>query len=143
MESTLRYTNGMAFEVSLDGHTFTIDAAPEHGGADQGPRPKGLLLSALAGCAGMDVISILTKMRQVPTSFSIRAGAELTEDHPKVFTDPIHLVVELAGELDPAKVWRAVALSRDRYCGVNAMLRKHAPIAVEVWINGARVDEPA
>jgi putative redox protein len=142
MESTLRWKQGMAFDAELDGHRFTVDAAPEHGGQDLGPRPKGLVLTALAGCAAMDVISILTKMRQPVTSFTVRTSAEQTEDHPKVFVAPLQVVLELEGDLDPVKVWRAVGLSRDKYCGVAAMLRKHATIAYEVRINGVAVAEP-
>jgi putative redox protein len=142
--TTLQWQDGMAFRVALDGYSFTIDAAPEHGGTRRGPRPKGLVLSALAGCAAMDVISILTKMHQVPRTFAVHCEADgVTEEHPKVFTAPLRVVLELEGDLDPNKVWRAVALSRDKYCGTAAMLRKHAPIEYAVRINGELVPEPA
>ena len=59
----VRWEQEMAFDVELQGHRFKIDAASEFGGEDRGPRPKALLLAALAGCTGMDVVSILRKMR--------------------------------------------------------------------------------
>lgn len=142
MSSTVTATSGMAFDAAIDGHTFPIDAAAEHGGADGGPRPKGLVLTALAGCAAMDVISILRKMRQPFTHLAVRADADLTDTHPKVFRD-IVVTVEVDGEVDAAKLWRAVALSRDQYCGVAAMLKAHAPIAYRVRLGGREIPEPA
>jgi len=139
MESTLRWRSGLTFDADQDGHSLVISDSDD----DQGPRPKGLLLSALAGCAGIDVVSILKKMRQELRSFSIRASAEQTDDHPRVFVAPIEVVIDLEGDLDPAKVWRAVALSRDKYCGVAAMLGKHAEIRYVVRIDGVVVEEPA
>lgn len=142
MQSTVTLQDGMAFDVELDGHRFTIDADAQFGGQDKGPRPKGLMLSALAGCAAMDVVSILRKMRQPLESLSIDAQADLTDTHPKVFTAPITVTVTVTGAVAPDKLWRAVALSRDQYCGVSAMLKAHAPIRYVVRLNGEDVAEP-
>lgn len=143
MESTVTLRDGMAFAVDLDGHQFTIDADAQFGGRDLGPRPKGLMLSSLAGCAAMDVVSILRKMRQPFESVAIKAEADLTDTHPKVFTAPITVTVTVTGAVAPDKLWRAVALSRDQYCGVAAMLRSHAPLRYVVVLDGAEVPEPA
>lgn len=142
MHSTVRLTSGMAFDTEAAGHHFPIDAKPEHGGQDAGPNPKVLVLSGLAGCAAMDVISILRKMRAEPSSLEITASADLSEDHPKVFVDMTVRVVA-TGELPAKKLWKAVALSRDRYCGVAAMLSAHGPITYVVELNGDEVPEPA
>ena len=139
-ESTVTFTDGMAFDVAIEGHSFSIDAEPELGGRDAGPRPKGLVLSALAGCAAMDIVSILRKMRQPIVHLDVRAEAELTEHHPKVLVDFV-VTVTVQGDADPKKLWRAVSLSRDSYCGVAAMLRAHSPIGYRVILNGEEVPE--
>mgnify|MGYP001945864766 CR=1 FL=1 len=124
----------MGFKMNLDGHTLITDASKEIGGEDLGPRPKVLLLSGLIGCTGIDVVSILNKMKVEPDSFAIEVEAEEAEDHPKVYTK-IHLIYKFKGsDLPKDKIERAVSLSQERYCGVSAMLEKAAPITYEVVI---------
>jgi putative redox protein len=136
------WKDGMAFELAAgSGHSVRIDARTEGGGADSGPRPKELLLGALAGCTAMDVISILRKMRQPVRAFRVRAEGEETAEHPRVFR-AIDLTYEVEGEgCDPERVAHAVALSEWRYCGVSAMLRPAAEIRVKILVNG--VEAPA
>lgn len=127
------YLDGMAFENSLDGFKFNVDAAEEFGGANKGPKPKLLLLSALAGCTGMDVVAVLKKMKQDFSWFNIRVEGDLGDEHPKSYT-AIRLYYQFknADGLDDAKVKKAVALSQDRYCGVSAMLKKACDLSWEV-----------
>lgn len=141
MDSTVTLTEGMAFDSVIEDHHFTIDAKTEHGGRNAGPPPKSLMLTALAGCAAMDIISILRKMRAEPASLSVRASAGLTETHPKTFVD-MEVRVEATGGIPAAKLWRSVQLSRDQYCGVAAMLRAHGPIRYVVSLDGAEIPEP-
>jgi len=130
-ESSGIWSGGMAFSMLQDGHEFTLDSTPDFGGADRGPRPKGLLLSALIGCTGMDVVSILKKMRVEGYGFELTAEADTTEDHPVVFS-AIRLVYVFRGrDLPRGKIERAVALSQEKYCGVSAMLRRAAPLTWE------------
>lgn len=130
--TTVAWQAGMAFTVELDDHTFTVDAKPEAGGAGLGPRPKGLLLSALGGCTGMDVVSILAKMRVPLEGFRVEVEAPLTEDHPRVYSS-IHIRYVFKGrDLPMDKLERAVQLSQERYCGVSAMLAKAAPVTQEI-----------
>jgi putative redox protein len=111
----------MKIEVSVDSHV-------KFGGQGKGPRPKPLLLFSLAGCTGMDVVSLLKKMRVDFTDFKIKVSAELTEDHPKYY-HKIHLTYLFSGEdLDAGKIEKAVNLSQDKYCGVSYMLSKTAEI---------------
>jgi len=134
-ETTATWQKGMSFDVALDGHTFAIDAAAEHGGENRGPKPKGLLLSALAGCTGMDVVSILGKMRMPFDSFNVRVEGALTEAHPKYYGD-ITLVYTFTGaELDEKKIEKAVRLSQENYCGVTEMLRHSAKISHQIRLN--------
>jgi putative redox protein len=124
----------MAFEAELDGHRFMIDADPMVGGRNRGPKPKGLTLSSLAGCTAMDVISILRKMRVPVEGFSVHAKAELTADHPRVFTG-VHITYRFKGkDLPMDKLENAVKLSQEKYCGVSAMLRKAARLTYEIQV---------
>jgi len=117
----------MAFESQLGNHVVRMDTTPELGD-DSGASPKQLLLAGLAGCTGMDVASLLKKMRVPFTNFEMDIEADLTEEHPIVFSE-IRLKYIFWGEnLDKAKVEKAVNLSKDRYCGVSAMLKKNSPI---------------
>jgi putative redox protein len=130
------WSDDMSFCSTLDGHRLVMDAESSFGGKDRGPRPKMLLLSSLGGCTGMDVISILKKMRVNPDTFRIIAEAEIAEEHPKVFTK-IHLIYEFKGaNLPPEKLKKAVDLSQERYCPVSAMLRKACSLTYEIKVNG-------
>jgi putative redox protein len=121
----------MAFESQLGNHVVRMDATPELGD-DSGASPKQLLLAGLAGCTGMDVASLLKKMRVSFTNFEMDIEADLTEEHPIVFSQ-IRLKYIFWGEnLDKAKVEKAVNLSKDRYCGVSAMLKKNSPIEYSI-----------
>lgn len=119
------WIDGMAFQADVNGHNIVIDAMPEVGGEDRGPRPKPLLLLALAGCTGMDVIHILRKMKQSPTWFNVRVEADLTEEHPKHYAR-MTVIYQFKEEdqLDGKKVLRAVTLSQEQYCGVSAQLAR-------------------
>lgn len=131
-ESRGVWTGGMAFRMEQDGHEFLLDSTEEFGGRDAGPRPKALLLSGLVGCTGMDVVSILGKMRVDGYALEISAEADTTEDHPVVFSS-IRLAYLFRGRnLPREKIERAVALSQEKYCGVSAMLRRAAPLSWEI-----------
>jgi putative redox protein len=132
MQSVVEWKSGMAFTARQGGHDIALDAPVASGGQDSGASPKGLLLSGLGGCTGIDVVSILEKMRVPFEALSVEASAEQTEDHPKVFK-AIHLRYRFKGrDLPMDKLERAVTLSMDRYCGVSAMLAKAAPITWEI-----------
>lgn len=124
----------MKFETELDGHKLVIDAAPESGGTDKGPRPKPLMLVALAGCTGMDVVSILKKMRVDIDGLRIWVEAQQTEEHPKHYSS-MKIIYEFKGkDLPMDKLEKAVNLSEERYCGVNAVYKKAIPVTAEIRI---------
>jgi putative redox protein len=134
-KTKVTHKDGLAFDVELDGHHFGIDADKEFGGRDYGPRPKPLILSALAGCTGMDVASVLGKMKMQYDSFHLDVEADMTEEHPKVYKN-IHLKYVFSGkELDKEKIDKAIDLSLEKYCGVHVMLGKAANITHEVVLN--------
>lgn len=122
----------MKFEAELDGHRLVIDAAPEAGGEDAGPRPKKLMLLALAGCSGMDVVSILKKMRVELDDFNISVEADLTEEHPKHY-ESMHVIYRFKGKnLDVDKLVKAVEMSQEKYCGVAAAYKKGMKLTWEI-----------
>jgi putative redox protein len=124
----------MKFDALVSGHHVTMDALPVSGGNDEGARPKELMLAALAGCTGMDVISILKKMRTEPAFFNVRVEAEMTEEHPKHYT-AMHIIYEFKGDgLEMEKLQKAVDLSQDRYCGVSTVYRKALEITYEITV---------
>jgi len=129
MHGSVELLGGMAFRATTDsGHELMLDAAPEHGGADRGPRPMELLLVGLAGCTAMDVIGILRKMRQDVTGYTVRVEAQRAEEHPKVLTAITVEHVLRGRRLSAEAVRKAVELSVSRYCAVGAMLQQAAPI---------------
>jgi putative redox protein len=105
-----------------DGHEVRMDASPQHGGAGLGPLPMEVALMALAGCAGMDVISLLRKMRQHVTSYRLEVRGARADEHPRVFTevDVVHVVS--GRDIDEFALKRAVSLTASKYCSVSAML---------------------
>ncbi len=130
-----KWTDKMAFDVEVNDHVVTIDADEKVGGENRGPRPKPLLLVALAGCTSMDVVSILKKMRVDINDLNVLVEGSITEEHPKYY-DKIHIIYEFTGkDIDREKVEKAVTLSQERYCGVSFMLGKAADISHEIKIS--------
>ncbi|HPE90069.1 MAG TPA: OsmC family protein [Spirochaetia bacterium] len=123
----------MAFSATVNGHELRIDADSEFGGKDSGPRPKPLVMAALAGCSGMDVVSILKKMREPITWFNMRVEADQSDEHPKTYT-AMRIIYEFkaADGLKDENVRKAVDLSLERYCGVAALLKKAIPLSGEI-----------
>ncbi len=131
MKTYTTWDGALAFSSTFDGHTIELNGASNDDGIRLGYSPKALLLSGLAGCSGIDVVEILTKMRVPFTKLIIEAEAEQTEEHPKVFRE-IHVKYKAdVSEDDLDKFKRAIELSIDKYCGVSAMLSKNSKIIAE------------
>ncbi|MBN1182538.1 MAG: OsmC family protein [Bacteroidales bacterium] len=130
----VNWKKNMAFEADIDGYKLMMDAMPDVGGTNRGPRPKPLMMVSLAGCTGMDVISILQKMRVDIDNFNIKVDGELTDEHPKHFIK-MHITYEFKGkDLPMEKLEKAVGLSQERYCGVSESYRKAMEITHEIKI---------
>jgi putative redox protein len=124
----------MGFIANIDGYDITVDASEEVGGHNLGPRPKKLLLIALAGCSGMDVVSILKKMRVEVDDFTINVNAVAQNEHPKKFTK-MDIVYKFKGkDLDIEKIKKAVNLSIDKYCSVIAVLKDSIKLNFDIQI---------
>ena len=137
---SISWKDGMAFEAEVNGHKMMLDAGEQFGGRNLGPRPKPLMLVALAGCTAMDVVSILTKMRVEISNFDVRVEAEQSEEQPIHYTS-MHIIYEFWGEHLPAeKLEKAINLSHERYCGVSAVYRKAMPVTHEYIIHETSKD---
>jgi putative redox protein len=129
MNAQVTWQDGMQFTAVADsGHEIILDADPGVGGANLGARPLELMLLSLAGCTGMDVISILRKKRQAVTGFQVRTHAERATGHPRVFTGITIEYLITGHNIDPQAVERAIELSETRYCPAQAMLSQAMPI---------------
>lgn len=130
------WAGGMKFvHQSASGHEVTTDAAGPDGGETSAASPMEMLILGLIGCTGLDVASILERMRQPLDGLEVSAECERAESQPKIYTK-IHLTYTLKGDLDEAKVKRAIDLSESTYCSVSAMLGKAATITNEYVIEG-------
>ena len=136
-KSRLDWIDKMGFEAELNGHKFIIDSGdPKFDGENRGPRPKPLLLVALAGCTGMDVVSILKKMKVKDFKFHLDTSADSTDEHPKYY-HTIRLDYVFDGEnLSVEKIKKAVNLSEERYCGVSKMLKESSTLISRIIVNG-------
>ena len=128
---TAKWDSKVAFNHQVVNHIVRTDSTPPDG-EDSGASPKRLLLVALAGCTGIDVVMILDKMKVPYEGIEIEVSADLTDEHPKVYSE-IRVDFKFYGtDLNLKKIEKAVALSQDKYCGVAAMLRKSCPVIASV-----------
>jgi putative redox protein len=125
MIASAEWKSGMLFEgKSQSGHTLTFDGSSEH---KAGPSPMETVLMGLCGCTSVDIISILEKKRQPFTSLTVSATAEQATESPRYFTK-IRLIYRVRGKISRKAMEDAVALSKNKYCSVSAMLEKTAEI---------------
>ena len=142
MKARVKLVDGMMFVgESGSGHAVVMDGAPEYGGRNLGIRPMEMLLIGLGGCTAFDVVQILRKGREQVSDCEVEVTAERAETDPKVFTK-IHLEYRVAGkDLAPAKVERAIQLSKEKYCSASIMLGAVAEIT-HSWTAMGEAVEP-
>ncbi|WP_075603241.1 OsmC family protein [Saccharicrinis aurantiacus] len=131
----LKWIENMAFESNVGGHSIRIDAGEEHGGDNSGHRPKPLMLLALAGCTGMDITSMLKKMRVKFDDLTISVEGELTDEDPKYYKEMTVIYHFIGEDLPMAKLERAVKLSEEQYCGVSALYQLAIPVHFKIKVN--------
>ncbi len=130
----ISWLNNLAFEAEVDGHKLLMDRSPEKGGKTTGPRPKPLMMVALGGCTGMDVASILKKMRVDFDELSIEVKGDVAEKQPKEFTG-MKIIYRVKGRgIKREKVEKAVNLSFKKHCCVSVNYSKSFPITHEIII---------
>ena len=135
MKAEVYMVKGLSFVGKADSnHWVPMDGPPEFGGAGAGTRPMELFLIGLAGCTGMDVVSILNKKRVPLREFRVDVEAARAPEHPKVFTN-IKLSYYFRGEgIEEKDVVQAIELSQEKYCSASAMLSHSAEISYEFTI---------
>ena len=131
-EIKTQWLGNMLFNADTLGGNFKIDAAPESGGEGKGVRPKALMLTSLAGCTGMDMVSLLKKMRAEVDDMEINVSGELTDEHPKFYHKVTLEYIFYGKDLKKDKIEKAIQLSADKYCGVMEMFRQFAEITTVV-----------
>ena len=126
------FNKGMAFTSHINEHEVLMDTSAEDDGENSGPSPKRLMLASLAGCTGMDIVSILNKMKVAFSDLKIDVHASLTTEFPRIYNFvKITYKIKLAEE-DKTKMAKAVNLSQEKYCGVSAMFRTFAKVDTEI-----------
>lgn len=130
---TVGWQGGMTFESDdPSGKTTLMDTSIEGSNERFGVSPKTMMLSALAGCSGIDVVMVLDKMKVIDYEFKMEVEGELTQEHPKYF-HKVKIDYHFTGKvLDRNKIKKAVNLSVDKYCGVMEMFRRFAALNIEI-----------
>lgn len=126
----VKWIDGTRFVASDDkGHSIVMDDSKEHGGEGAGFSPTQLLLAALGGCTGMDIVSISRKQRQKLTNLEILVSGERATDYPRVYKK-VHVDYRFRGDtLKEKAVQRAIQLSEEKYCSVGATIKKTAKLS--------------
>lgn len=125
----LKQVKGLTFVGKTDSnHWVTIDGPEEFFGSNAAIRPKELLLLSLAGCTASDVVAILQKKRVKVDNFEMNVTAEMTETHPKIYSNIDLEFVVYGKDIKEKDVERAIQLSEEVYCGVTAMLKSTVKI---------------
>jgi putative redox protein len=133
---TTKWSQKSQFETdNPSGYKLTMFDKSQDNGEVVGFAPKALMLSSLAGCSGLDVVSLLEKMRADVSDFKIEVTGELTEEHPK-FYNKVKVDYHFTdNDLQPEKIQKAVNLSVTKYCGVMEMFRQFAEVDIEIHLH--------
>jgi len=128
MEIKAIWKGKLQFEgITRDGHKIVMDSPYGKDTPTEGPSPMELLLVALAGCTGMDVVSILKKMKADFQRLEISVRGKRREEHPRYY-EKVEIVYAIGGNVTIEEVKKAVELSLGKYCSVSNTLKPHAEI---------------
>ena len=126
------FEKDMVFTATIDDYTIAMDTTASEFTSHAGPSPKKLMLTSLAGCTGMDVVSILNKMRVNFSQFSIAVSGNLTAEHPVIYS-AVEIIYSIKiDDSDQKNMEKAVALSKEKSCGVRAMFSKFSTIKTTI-----------
>ncbi|MCH7662445.1 MAG: OsmC family protein [Chloroflexi bacterium] len=123
MVAKVTWKGGLDFNGDAkSGFSLDLSASAKVGGSEDGFRPMELMALGLAGCAAMDVMSILQKKRQHITDFEVHVHPEFADKHPYVWTQ-VQIEYRITGkDINPKAVERAIELSFSKYCPAYNML---------------------
>jgi len=135
MAMRIKWDGEMRFIAENEnGASVIMDTGMAYGGSGKHPTPMDLLVMALGGCGGMDIVSILEKMRVTVKSLEVDIQTKRRTEVPKYFEE-MHILYTVSGEgLTEDKARRAADLSAEKYCTVNVMLREKAKITFDVKV---------
>ena len=137
-EIEVQWMGKMQFNALVNGHTIIMDGPEKVGGEDNGPIPKPFILTALAGCTGMDVAAILRKAGKDPDNFDMKVIGEISKRAPIEYI-AVHVIYDFKGiEKNKEATLNAVIDSQEKYCGVSNMLKKALPVTWEIIYNGVQ-----
>jgi len=138
-EIDVQWMGKMQFNALVNGHTIVMDGPEKVGGEDNGPIPKPFVLTALAGCTGMDIAAILRRAEKNPYEFDMKVIGEISKRAPIEYI-AIHVIYDFKGlEENKEAALNAVTDSQEKYCGVSSMLKKALPVTWEVNYNGVQI----
>jgi len=138
-EVEVQWMGKMQFNALINGHTIIMDGPEKVGGEDNGPIPKPFVLTALAGCTGMDIAAILRKADKQVDDFEMKVIGEISKQAPIQYI-AIHVIYDFKGpEENKEAALKAVTDSQEKYCGVSSMLKKAIPVTWEVNYNGLEI----
>lgn len=136
LERSMSWEGGMRFEgTGVYGLRLVTDTTKAVGGGEDGFSPSELLLFSVIACTGMDVVSILKKMRQNVTGLTIDARATQPDEYPKPFQSVALTYTFTGDQLERERVERAVELSQTKYCMVSQTISGVANVTYEIKIN--------
>ncbi|MBS1729163.1 MAG: OsmC family protein [Bacteroidetes bacterium] len=138
-EVDVQWMGKMQFNALVNGHTIIMDAPERVGGEDHGPIPKPFVLTALAGCTGMDIAAILRKANKNPDIFDIKVKGEISKSIPIQYI-AIHVIYDFMGKDENKEATlSAVTDSQEKLCGVSSMLKKALPVTWEINYNHQQI----
>lgn len=130
---TTHWKDGLTFESdNPSGKTVVMDTNIDGQDERYGLSPKAMMLSSLAGCSALDVISTLEKMKSPIDDFKIEVSGELTDEHPRYYHSVVVDYHFYGTDLNKKKCERAVELSVEKYCGVMEMFRRFAEVKTNI-----------
>ena len=141
MKVTLNRVNqDYLFEVTNDiGHKVLLDNKSKKEGKVEGISPMELLLAALAGCSGIDIVSILKKQKINLSNLKMDVEGDRIEDSIPSLFHKIKVNIWLEGNIPSEKAIRAVSLSFNKYCSVAKTLEYSTPIKYSIFLNGKKL----
>ena len=138
-EIETQWMGKMQFNALVNGHTIIMDAPERVGGEDHGPIPKPFVLTALSGCTGMDVISLLRKQGRQLKDLNLKVSGKISK-HPPIEYVSANIVYEINGnDEDQQAAYDAVMTSQEKICGVSHMLKKIIPVTWQIIYNGSEI----
>jgi putative redox protein len=135
LTAKMTWAGGLKFEgTSAFGQKIATDGSKEAGGNEDGAKPTELMLYAIAGCTGIDVVRILEKQRQQLTSLEIELIAHQNENYPKPFHTIEVKFIATGIDLDEKKLAKAIELSESKYCVVSQTIERETKVVTSYEI---------